>query len=88
MIEIDSINKKNLRGLKFIDLFAGIGGFHLALSSFDTECVFASEWDEHAKKFMKIILDSNLLEILLKLTKEKYLIMILFVEDFLVKLSV
>ena len=50
MIEIDAINKKNLRGLKFIDLFAGIGGFHLALSSFDTECVFASEWDEHAKK--------------------------------------
>jgi DNA (cytosine-5)-methyltransferase 1 len=36
--------------LKFIDLFAGIGGFHLALHNLGAECVFASEWNEHARK--------------------------------------
>jgi DNA (cytosine-5)-methyltransferase 1 len=36
--------------LKFIDLFAGIGGFHLALSKLSMQCVFASEFDEAARK--------------------------------------
>ena len=35
---------------KFIDLFAGIGGFHLALDSLDAECVFASEINPFARK--------------------------------------
>lgn len=32
--------------MKFIDLFCGLGGFHLALSSLDHQCVFASEIDD------------------------------------------
>ncbi len=46
MIEIEG---QPLRGQRFIDLFCGIGGFHLALSSFGAECVFASDIDENAK---------------------------------------
>ncbi|MDD3281573.1 MAG: DNA cytosine methyltransferase [Bacteroidales bacterium] len=34
----------------FIDLFAGIGGFRLAMQSLGGKCVFTSEWDEQAKK--------------------------------------
>jgi len=40
----------SLANIKYIDLFAGIGGFHQAMSSFGAECVFASEWDKDCQE--------------------------------------
>ena len=39
-----------MKNLKFIDLFAGIGGFHLALKSLGMKCVFTSEIDKYARQ--------------------------------------
>ncbi|MHB8689420.1 MAG: DNA (cytosine-5-)-methyltransferase [Candidatus Dormibacteraceae bacterium] len=39
----------NARPLRFVDLFAGLGGFHLAMSSLGHECVFASEIDDELR---------------------------------------
>ncbi|MCF6347401.1 MAG: DNA cytosine methyltransferase [Flavobacteriaceae bacterium] len=35
---------------RFIDLFAGIGGFRLALQNIGGKCVYTSEWDKATKK--------------------------------------
>ena len=35
---------------KFIDLFAGIGGFRMAMQNLGGECVFSSEWDAQAQR--------------------------------------
>ncbi len=35
---------------RFIDLFAGIGGFRLAFQNLGGHCVFSSEWNNFAKK--------------------------------------
>jgi DNA (cytosine-5)-methyltransferase 1 len=46
----------------FIDLFAGIGGFHIALHNLGSRCVFISEFDKYARQtyehnFSKIVPD-------------------------------
>lgn len=48
-IEIPFVPHKNPK-FKFIDLFAGIGGFRLAMQNLGGKCVFTSEWDKEAKR--------------------------------------
>lgn len=75
----------------FIDLFAGIGGFHLAFHNAGAECVFASEWDDSARltyeaNFSKI--SPNLFKnglfagTLPRLIKEKFQTSTFFAQDF------
>ncbi|MGV3152904.1 DNA cytosine methyltransferase [Sarcina ventriculi] len=44
---------KSKEKIKFIDLFAGIGGFRLALEKIGFECVFSAEIDKHACEVYK-----------------------------------
>jgi len=46
MIEIKI---KYLENYRFIDLFAGLGGFRLALESLGAKCVYSNEWDKDAQ---------------------------------------
>lgn len=39
-----------MTSLRFVDLFAGLGGFHVALRSLGHECVFVSEIDEELRQ--------------------------------------
>lgn len=41
------------RSLRFVDLFAGLGGFHVALSDLGHTCVFASEINPDLQKLYK-----------------------------------
>lgn len=50
MIEIQDSDKDLLSGLTFIDLFAGLGGFRLALESLGAECVYSNEWEPHVQR--------------------------------------
>jgi len=50
--------KKNYR-FTFIDLFAGIGGFRIAMQNLGGRCDFTSEWDKEAQKTYK----TNIVEV-------------------------
>lgn len=43
----------NKPDFNFIDLFAGIGGFRLALQNLNGKCVYTSEWDKYSKQTYK-----------------------------------
>ena len=42
--------KKSKSNFRFIDLFAGIGGFRIAFEAAGGKCVYSSEWDKSAVK--------------------------------------
>ena len=49
-----------MNGLKFIDLFAGLGGFHLALHDLGHSCVFASELNSELRDLYEKNHDTNI----------------------------
>jgi DNA (cytosine-5)-methyltransferase 1 len=51
---------KRISCYKFIDLFAGIGGFRLGFENKKSKCIFTSEWDKHSQKTYKANFDADI----------------------------
>ncbi|WP_009913662.1 DNA (cytosine-5-)-methyltransferase [Burkholderia humptydooensis] len=43
-----------MKSFRFVDLFAGLGGFHLALQRLGGTCVYAAEWQEHLRDLYEV----------------------------------
>ncbi len=52
-------NNQSGPAFRFVDLFAGIGGFRKGFESIDGQCVFTSEWDEFSQKTYMANFDCN-----------------------------
>lgn len=77
--------KNNKQQYTFIDLFAGLGGFHLALQQLGCKCVFASEIKENLRKLYALNFpETPIYADVTKTTRKTYLHMILYVQASLV----
>lgn len=51
MLTYERNEKESLsHGLKFIDLFAGIGGMRIAFQNAGASCIYANEWNKYCQK--------------------------------------
>lgn len=82
MVEVPKV----LSGYKFIDLFAGIGGFHISMTSLGAKCVFASEIDELASLIYKNNFDIKPSGDIRSIKPRIYQILIYYVQGFHVNL--